>query len=476
MGTLLGKLLIGAITGLLVWLVFEPMAPGASGGSNWAAWEFKFVLALGAAVGCAVGALNGYIQGSRLHLLRNAGFGLLFGAIGAPLGYQIGGSLVQTLFPGGIFVDPTISIASKTIARVVALTPIGLFLGAAIGASSLNVRRLIQGTIGGLIGAAIGGLVFDTVGAITSPMNLAIQGVKGGQVAETGSMSRALYAVIMAGLIALFIGIVDLLARSAWVRLVLGRNEGKEWVIDAPQNFIGRSENAAIPLFGDVNVAPMHACIIRQGPGQYLLADGGSPVGTYLNGQKISQAPLTHGAQINIGSFTLQFLMKHGAAPVRGPEAMHQAYPMQQQAYQQTAAVAASPPPGSLYGSVAPVASSPTQMYQPAAASQPTMAYSAPAAPSSFALMAIDGPLVGQRFPVAAAIELGREGGAIPMSFDSNASRRHAQISPGYGGLAVNDLNSTNGTFINGQRVQSGNAAPGDMIKIGSTTFRVEPA
>ena len=473
MGSLLWKLLVGGITGLVVWMVLEPLAPAASGGENWAAWELKLVLVLGAATGLTVGALNGFIQGSKLHLFRSAALGLVFGAVGAPLGYQIGGQITNALFPSTVFVDPTISIATKTIARVIALTPIGLFLGAAIGASSLNAQRFLQGAIGGLIGAAIGGALFDTVGAITAPMNIALQGVKGGATAETGSLSRALYAVLMAGLIALFIGIIDLIARTAWVRLQLGRNEGKEWVIDAPQNFIGRDERAQVPLFGDPNVAPMHACILRQGKGQYVLADGGSPAGTYLNGQRISQAPLTHGSQINIGSFCLIFMMKHGAAPDRGPEVYAQAYPVGgTMASQHSVGVASMPAPGALYNSTA---ATPPPNYAPQP-SQATAAYSPSqmGQPVSYALSALDGPLAGQRFPVRQTLEIGRDTLGIPMSYDSNASRRHASVAPSAYGLVVNDLGSTNGTFVNGQRVQMANVSPNDTIKIGSTTFRVE--
>jgi pSer/pThr/pTyr-binding forkhead associated (FHA) protein len=38
----------------------------------------------------------------------------------------------------------------------------------------------------------------------------------------------------------------------------------------------------------------------------------------------------------------------------------------------------------------------------------------------------------------------------------------------------VVDLGSTNGTFINGIRVQQQIAKIGDEIKVGSTTFRIE--
>src|SRR5438105_3574013 len=131
MGQLLLKMLVGAVAALAIWMLFEPFAPPFAS-PNWPAWELKFVLCLGMAIGLAVGALNGWIQGSRIHFLRGAGLGLLFGGIGAPLGYQIGGGLCTSMFGGGVFISPEYTMATKTLARIIALTPIGIFLGAAI--------------------------------------------------------------------------------------------------------------------------------------------------------------------------------------------------------------------------------------------------------------------------------------------------------------------------------------------------------
>ena len=106
------------------------------------------------------------------------------------------------------------------------------------------------------------------------------------------------------------------------------------------------------------------------------------------------------------------------------------------------------------------------------------MAYgaAAPAPPTGFVLVALDGPLLGKRFPVRGPMDVGRDCPTIPMSFDTAASRKHASLSPAFNGIAVADFGSTNGTFLNGQRVSQASAAPGDMLKIGSTTFRVESA
>lgn len=467
MGSLLLKFIVGGVAGLLVWMVLEPSAPKMNGGPDFGTWENMFVLVIGAVVGGAVGGLDGFTRGGKKHTLQGLGLGLIFGGIGASFGHGFFGLIVRSIF--GTTVFSTGSIITTMPARIVALGGIGLCLGAAIGASSLNYRKLIQGAIGGAIGGAIAGALFDPICGVIANATITVQGGD-----EVGGPGRAMFALLIGAAIALFIGIVDRLARSAWLRLSLGRNEGKEWSIDNAQTFIGRSEGAQVPLFGDPNVAPIHASIQKQG-GQYILIDGGSPAGTLLNGQFIQTAPLFNGAQITIGSFVLQFLVKNQHAPVRGPEAYPgQAYPLSpNQPAPQPQPVAAYQPAYPTQAMPMTPTGIPTQAF-PNPVSSPTVAFNAPGAAGGVAIVAIDGPLMGQRFPVLQAIELGRESGSVPMSFDSGASRRHASLAPAPNGLTVTDLGSTNGTYVNGQRVPQAFAKIGDLVKIGSTTFRVE--
>jgi hypothetical protein len=61
----------------------------------------------------------------------------------------------------------------------------------------------------------------------------------------------------------------------------------------------------------------------------------------------------------------------------------------------------------------------------------------------------------------------------IPIN-DPSASRRHAQISAENGTAFVEDLDSTNGTKVNGRRIQRQRLNNGDLITIGTTSFRFE--
>jgi adenylate cyclase len=60
----------------------------------------------------------------------------------------------------------------------------------------------------------------------------------------------------------------------------------------------------------------------------------------------------------------------------------------------------------------------------------------------------------------------------IPV-FDPTISRRHAQLALGEHGIEVSDLDSSNGTFVNGTRVEKARISPGDVVSFGKVSFRI---
>lgn len=462
MGKALFRMLAGAAGGILASAFTEPFAPTLFGDPRWATWEIAYVTVVGACIGGLLGLATGWQQYSRLLALRGLGLGLLVGAVGGYLGHQVGAALSQ-LFFGDTLMQRGFDV-SHIIARMLVFAPLGAFVGTVPGVASRSWPRVLQGSFGGLIGGAIGGLLFDFIGRVVGD---AIASIRGGD--EVGIVGRAITAVLIGALVGFLTALIESLAKSAWIRQLFGRNEYKEWIIDAPQSFIGRNERAHVPLFGDNNVMPMHAYIARQGA-TYTLVDGGSPIGTYLNGQRIGQALLQSGDMIQIGPFQLQFLTRDGKPQrIMGPEMIYGQQQIPAGAQPAGVPLAAHP-----YTPVQPMM--PTQMASPAT-SQPTQAYpSSQAMPAATtpALAATSGPLAGQKFPISGPTEVGREATGISLSFDTMASRKHAVFSPGPQGLMVQDLGSTNGTMVNGTRVQMKALKPGDTVQIGMTVFRVE--
>src|SRR5262245_21375540 len=69
------------------------------------------------------------------------------------------------------------------------------------------------------------------------------------------------------------------------------------------------------------------------------------------------------------------------------------------------------------------------------------------------ALKVKNGPLAGKRLPVITPVTLGREDVDVLMDAPM-VSRRHAVVRPVDGGLEIDDLGSTNGTWVNGERIE----------------------
>ncbi|MBX0328733.1 FHA domain-containing protein [Oscillochloris sp. ZM17-4] len=88
-------------------------------------------------------------------------------------------------------------------------------------------------------------------------------------------------------------------------------------------------------------------------------------------------------------------------------------------------------------------------------------------------IVALSGPLAGRTFPLGdVPLSLGRTPENTIVIASPLASRRHAELRPEGGGYVVYDLGSSNGTSVNGQRVQSHRLMPGDVIMIGDESFR----
>ena len=81
----------------------------------------------------------------------------------------------------------------------------------------------------------------------------------------------------------------------------------------------------------------------------------------------------------------------------------------------------------------------------------------------------------GATFPLGNEITIGRAAGChVQVSSDSFASSLHARIYLSDGLTMVEDLGSTNGTFVNGARIGGPTAVkPGDHVHVGSTVLEV---
>jgi pSer/pThr/pTyr-binding forkhead associated (FHA) protein len=92
-------------------------------------------------------------------------------------------------------------------------------------------------------------------------------------------------------------------------------------------------------------------------------------------------------------------------------------------------------------------------------------------------LEVVEGPEAGREIPLTVPTVLGRDGSADIVLADTQVSRRHARVVPDQAGVTVEDLESTNGTFVNHNQVH-GRAAlgVGDSLLLGVTVMQLRTA
>src|SRR5262245_30247947 len=88
-------------------------------------------------------------------------------------------------------------------------------------------------------------------------------------------------------------------------------------------------------------------------------------------------------------------------------------------------------------------------------------------------LVFVDGPLAGKTFVLDSDVKTIGRGPANDFDiFDARISQRHCRIEVNGNEVAIVDLQSRNGTFVNATEVDHRTVLKdGDEVRIGSTTF-----
>jgi len=293
------------------------------------------------------------------------------------------------------------------IARVLAFVLIGANLGLGTGLTTLSWSNAIKGGIGGAVGGLVGGLGF---------LGFEFVGVPMARMVGFSSMGAG---------IGFFIGLAHELTKVAWITIEVGRFRGREFRLQNRTVTLGRAEENEIGLFGDAQIAARHASIERDG-NRYLLRNF-SGAATSLNGRPIDAAELHNGDRIRIGSFTLAFHSRtKGTVSAGGTER----------------AEASAGVPG-------------------AAAS---------------AGRGVDGLLVDSlgrtlRLDASRTMRIGREPDNDIVISNPSVSRHHAEIFPRNGGFYVRDLQSRNGTEVNGRRGDEERLLDEARVRFGDVEF-----
>jgi len=97
---------------------------------------------------------------------------------------------------------------------------------------------------------------------------------------------------------------------------------------------------------------------------------------------------------------------------------------------------------------------------------------------ADYVLEIVEGPEAGRMIPLTGPLELGRDAGAgIALQQDELLSRRHVRITPEDDGVLVEDLDSRNGTFVDGDQIYSpAHLAVDGQLLVGVTVLQLRTA
>jgi pSer/pThr/pTyr-binding forkhead associated (FHA) protein len=130
------------------------------------------------------------------------------------------------------------------------------------------------------------------------PRTMRFPGVPSGEVEHAEPTLRGLSADDQATIEALRPGTALLIVQR-------GPNTGARFLLDDDEVTSGRHPDSDIFL-DDVTVSRKHALFVRSGGG-YLVRDAGSLNGTYVNRERIDEAVLSTGDEVQIGKFRLVY-------------------------------------------------------------------------------------------------------------------------------------------------------------------------
>ncbi len=188
------------------------------------------------------------------------------------------------------------------------------------------------------------------------------------------------------------------------------------WLTDK-QVAIGSGDDNQL-ILNDPSISPRHARILATSDG-FVIKDNGSHLGTFVNGEPVSQAKIAAGDQIRLGELKLTLV----------------------------------DPMASLDGVKSGL--------------------------RTWSLVACSNFLSGQEFPLpgpadgSTRLTLGRGKDCDLVFPGTHLSRQHLAITLFEDHLALEDLNSANGTFVNETRIQTSKAVPGDKLRLDVYTFKI---
>jgi len=281
--------LLGAILG---WGLCEPGFVDGVGAHRWGnTWLVPVIIIL---MCVGFGVAESAVE-------RSAQKALLRGVLALPLGTLLG---FLFYFIANILYNILLSLAADAgvvsyrnpaawIARGLAWAVFGAAGGSVYGLVGQSAKKAKYGIIGGMIGAGIGGMIFDPISMLT----------------KGAGPSRAVGFALVGLATGAAMGLVESALKDRWLYVTAGPLAGKQFILYKTQTTIGSRQQADIYLFKDSNILAEHAVIGISGSRVQLRALGT----TYLGGNPVQSKVLQDGDLLQIGRYAFRYKERHRA-------------------------------------------------------------------------------------------------------------------------------------------------------------------
>jgi hypothetical protein len=281
--------LAGLAGALLGWGICEPAFVDGPGAHRWGnTWLIPIMVSL---LCVAFGVAESVVERSRAKAAQRA-------ALSLPLGMIFGfilSIIANVIYTIGVSISLQAGATTERnpalwIARAIGWMVFGIAGGAVYGIIGWSGKKAGYGILGGVIGAGIGGLLFD-------PIALATKG---------GALSRAVGFALTGMATGVGIGVIESALKDRWLYVTSGPLAGKQFILYKPVTVIGSQQQCDIYLFKDSNILPQHAVLEKRGSRLQISALG--PV--YLGGVPVQKQVLQSGALMQIGRYGFRYQEK----------------------------------------------------------------------------------------------------------------------------------------------------------------------
>lgn len=279
--------LLGAIIG---WAIAEPGFVDGSASQHWGNFLMLPLIVTSMCFGFAMAESS---------VERSVQKAVLRGALSLPLGFLLGfifDLMANIIYSIGMSVCYQAGAQSYHnpavwIARGIAWMVFGAAGGLIYGIIGQSTKKGYYGVIGGVIGAGLGGTLFDPIAILT----------------HGGAPSRAVGFALVGVATGIGIGLVESALKDRWLYVMAGPLAGKQFILYKSLTSIGSRQQSDIYLFKDPNILAEHALIQIAGGRVQLRAMG--PV--LSAGQSVKSRVLQDGDFLQIGRYAFRYKEKH---------------------------------------------------------------------------------------------------------------------------------------------------------------------